>query len=77
MNMTITDDTELSEQMAHRARAALALADVIGGDAIDRAAALVTAAAVTIEREVGPRAAADALALLVNPQLAAWRGAAH
>lgn len=77
MNMTITDDAELSEQMTHRARAALALADLIGGDGIDKAAALISAAAVTIEREVGPKAAADALTLLVNPQLAAWRGAAH
>jgi multidrug efflux pump subunit AcrA (membrane-fusion protein) len=79
---TFTDDTELAQQMTKRAQAALALAEMIDGDEIDRAAALITAAAVLIERGseragTGRAGAADALAALIGPQLTEWRGATH
>lgn len=79
MNMTITDDRELAGEMENRTRAVLALVDLIGGDALDKAGALITAATVLIERSAGGNqiAAADVLAMLTNPTLAAWRGAAH
>ena len=54
------------------ARELLGYTAVIGGDPNMQAAALITAATVIIEREVGTAMAPYALKALVDPTLADW-----
>lgn len=56
-------------------RELLGLATVATDKPLDRAAALITAATVVIEMEVGTAAAGDVLATLVAPTLAQWQAA--
>lgn len=73
MHVRLTDDTEMSARLAQQANAALALAKFIGGDPTERIAALLTASAVLIEREVGVALAPSAMMALIEPTLAAWQ----
>jgi hypothetical protein len=68
----LTDDQEIAERNAANTRAALALADFITTDPTEKAAALITAATIIIEREVGRALAPAALAALTEPTVVGW-----
>lgn len=69
----LTDDTALAAENEQRARAALALAPMIGRTRTDQAIALITAATVLIEQDVGVALAPAALMALVEPTIADWQ----
>jgi hypothetical protein len=63
---------QMAEQNANRAKAAIALADMISANPTDQVFALMTAVTVIIERQVGTAMAGSALMALVEPTLADW-----
>lgn len=71
----LTDDRDLAAAAEHHARAARAHAEIISTDITGRVAALITAATVPIERDVGPVAAPAALMALAEPTLPEWQAA--
>ena len=58
-------------------RELVAYAALAGDDPIERAAALITAATVIIESEVGTAMAPAALLALVEPTVAHWEQSTH
>ncbi len=79
-DMQLTDDHEIAARTAGHAQGVLALLDLITRDPTEQAAALITAASVVIERDVGHALAPSALAALIEPTMSDWtrrNGPAH
>lgn len=72
-DMQLTDDHEIAARTTGHTEGVLALLDLITRDPTEQAAALITAASVIIERDVGRDLAGSALCALIGPTLAQWK----
>lgn len=68
----MTDDHARAARNEAHTNAALAMANFITSDPTEQVAAMLTAATVLIEREVGKDMAPAALGALLEPTVAGW-----
>jgi hypothetical protein len=74
MEPTMADEHDIAaDRTTEQTRATLALAAFVTPDPAEQAAALIAAATVIIERDVGTAMAEAALAALIEPTVAHWR----